>query len=732
MIIKQINLENYTTYFGSKSIKIGPRLNIIAGENNHGKTQLYNALHWLVTGENSNLPSRVSEKKVKESSKDDCFQVSVEVIGEQYDQVRSLTRSFTVEVLDDGNIQCGKPVLNATIEKPNGERHIEDGEIILNQMFDKKMVKYLFFKGEDALSETFKNDEALVNLTRNFSGANVFDDFSKKAEELLKKFESVTSKETKKNRSKKAQYEKIEEEINELKRTIDVLKKQHSGRDKELKQVSGLISQVENQIENAEALESSDKIISELKEKISRHQAMIDDAYTKKLFDEKWILYGFEPILDEFSEKITAANMHKREEEHNEIRKKAKARGIEEGKQQGIQELLGDLTPLDVNVPDEQTMEEMIDAQICKVCNREAKEGTDAYAFMKAKLEALRAKQKPKKQEELSLEIEPEPIFPNNFLASLIRLKDRQNDSKIWLRTIEQDISDDFDKNSARKNSLKEYRKDLEKAEENREGIVGSSATSANRLTDNLSNYREWRRDQVDLTKKIFSIEQEIEDKESLLRSKHEVKAGIEKETAISSMIKNQDLMKDITVIMEDTRFEKFRQFGKELEEKANYYYHRINKGGFTGNIAFEVSQNVSGTLNIELMLKQRDKKEIIISTQGKATETSVYLSCMFALSEMASNNDESYPLILDAPISSFGRTKSDQFLQVISQMDFQIILTSKDYTETSENIVRVVPEFKDLLKDMRKYEATATWVNLEQGFDKEQRETLNTKTITL
>ena len=192
---------------------------------------------------------------------------------------------------------------------------------------------------------------------------------------------------------------------------------------------------------------------------------------------------------------------------------------------------------------------------------------------------------------------------------------------------------------------------------------------------------------------------------------------------------------KDIATILYDTRQKKFEQFAEKLEEKANDYYKKINEGGFTANITFEVSKSFSGEMEIDLKLKQRDGKEIIISTQGKATETSVYLSCMFALSEMSSiAQNESFPLILDAPISSFGRTKSSQFLEVVSTLDFQILLTSKDFTEEDKDkeLVFVVPEFPALIERMRSSKATATWVNLERPFDDEQRDTLNTLTIEL
>jgi DNA sulfur modification protein DndD len=44
-----------------------------------------------------------------------------------------------------------------------------------------------------------------------------------------------------------------------------------------------------------------------------------------------------------------------------------------------------------------------------------------------------------------------------------------------------------------------------------------------------------------------------------------------------------------------------------------------------------------------------------------------MHISILFAISELASENrEESYPMIFDAPTSSFGETKSAEFLNLI------------------------------------------------------------------
>ena len=60
------------------------------------------------------------------------------------------------------------------------------------------------------------------------------------------------------------------------------------------------------------------------------------------------------------------------------------------GKQEAYEELTilsNGATALPWDLPDLQTMQEMIDEHICKVCGSPAPEGSDAYHFMVRKLE---------------------------------------------------------------------------------------------------------------------------------------------------------------------------------------------------------------------------------------------------------------------------------------------------------------------------------------------------------
>ena len=65
-------------------------------------------------------------------------------------------------------------------------------------------------------------------------------------------------------------------------------------------------------------------------------------------------------------------------------------------------------------------MEDMINDHICKVCGREAPEGSEAYKFMVHRLEEYRAHVEAKcKRDAMIKSIDEESLFKNDFITEL-------------------------------------------------------------------------------------------------------------------------------------------------------------------------------------------------------------------------------------------------------------------------------------------------------------------------
>jgi len=113
----------------------------------------------------------------------------------------------------------------------------------------------------------------------------------------------------------------------------------------------------------------------------------------------------------------------------------------------------------------------------------------------------------------------------------------------------------------------------------------------------------------------------------------------------------------------------------------------------------------------------------------NQSLETSMYIAILFAISELASEiKEENFPMIFDAPTSSFGENKTAQFLNLIFETKNQKILLIKDFLQTDKatKTLSIKKEFESVRRNK------AFWVKLERPFDANNLKTINTQVITL
>lgn len=113
-----------------------------------------------------------------------------------------------------------------------------------------------------------------------------------------------------------------------------------------------------------------------------------------------------------------------------------------------------------------------------------------------------------------------------------------------------------------------------------------------------------------------------------------------------------------------------------ELENVSNKYLAKLNVEDFKGSI--HISSDVSGALRIQLVDIDRTPID-----PNKALETTMYMSVLFAISELTEiKKDDEYPLLFDAPTSSFAPGKERDFFQIIDNLDKQIIVVTKSFLQ--------------------------------------------------
>lgn len=716
MIIKKIQIENYLCYYDSKAFELSDGLNIILGENGEGKTKFFEAVDWLFNGENRELDLLVSAKKLKETEIGDNFRVRVSMTVEQYGEKKIITKSFIAKKESENNCSTSSFMLEGIEENSSGERTQIDGQNLLDRIFPFQIRKYSMFKGEAELN-IFESEDALANLINLFSDAKHYDKYSKKGAFLREKAEKAVEDSAKLDRKNETRYKKLEIEITQLLREKEKYRVHLDSTDKEIRKIEGNIQDAEKHVRNADTLEVLNKRIKDLEYKISTISSSIHENYTTSLFDDNWILVNYESLHKEFTNKVSNHSKKRRELQSDYDRQQ----GIKEGEKKAKAELLNNAVPLPISVPSKHHMEEMLNDEICKVCNREAKKGTEAYEFMMKRLKSYLESQNVDESETEK----DQPLFQYDYTNRLENLSISHEDNLKNLRSIRTKIKDLFEFNDERKKDIEELNEQLEKEKTERERILGNSSLAAEKLIDVLKNYNSWQKDLKNRNQDQLEYESKIKDIESELSLKKEEKDKIDTSSANLFLIKTRNILRDIETIFHNTKEKKFDEFIEKLQNKSNNFFKTINIDAFTGTIVFnKLSRSNRTIVDVEL---QEDGRTFYKPNQSLLT--SMHISILFAISELASEiKEENYPMIFDAPTSSFGENKTAQFLNLIFETENQKILLIKDFLETdkSTKTLSIKKEFENVRRNK------AFWVKLERPFDSNNLKTINSQIITL
>ena len=209
------------------------------------------------------------------------------------------------------------------------------------------------------------------------------------------------------------------------------------------------------------------------------------------------------------------------------------------------------------------------------------------------------------------------------------------------------------------------------------------------------------------------------------LERKNTEKDKIDIESASNFLVKTRDILRDINTIFNETKTQKFNEFIQNLQDKSNEYFDRVNVDSFTGTIVFTKHLKQDRT-SINVGLEENGRKFYKPNT---SLLTSMHISILFAISELASEKkEEKFPLIFDAPTSSFGVNKTTEFLNLIYETGNQKILLLKDFlaTNNSSNTLEIKKEFEKVKRNK------AFWVRLQRPFNRKNLETINTEIISL
>ena len=670
MIIKNITIENFRSYYRENSIDVGNGLTLIIGANGDGKTTLYEALEWLFDTV-GNMPKvdikYISKKRVSELIETDFAYVRVSMTYVNDGNERTVQKSFKFSKSLGGDISTSN--YNHELYIQNGvEKDVKEGEQAI-KMFDRDFAssirKYCLFKGEHELN-IFNKEEAMSYLIETFSQIRDFDPYLKFMGEAKRMSELATDRAILADKKNTTAARGLRNNIIDEERKIGDYKRDLNQKLSEVVNFQTLLDDLEKNKEASKDLVDLNDRLENLKQSKEQLLRSINENYTFRLLDEMWILMGFEPIAQEYREfvgKLDKEQRHLQSLYDREIgAKKIVAlmqKELSEGK-----------VPLAINVPDENTMREMLNDEHCKVCNRPAPKGSAPYNFMKARLEQFLASQKKEDDEEVI------PLFKHSFIKELSDRYSVLHNNMGFLTRLDGFIDKAIRDNIKKHEEVDRYSSNIERDEERKKQILAQTdGLTEEQLISAYQNISEWWKGRVDAQRQSEILKTKIDKHQALLDHYQEEYSKISEESSAAMYGRSSQAIRRIFEAFIGAKRRNKRDFLNQLEDVANEYLVLLNKGDFRGSARIKEKQDNSA----EIILEDMDGTRIY--NPNTALKTTMYMSLLFAVAKLTTiKHENDYPLIFDAPTSSFTPAKESDFFGVIAGINKQTIIVTKSF----------------------------------------------------
>ena len=720
MKLNKIIIKNFRSYYGENCFELSDGLTLVIGDNGDGKTTFFEALEWLFdTSKDNKSESNISEMRKAEMGIGDSDEVSVTMTFDHRGE-KEICKKFIFEKDTNGSVRT-RDFSFVGYEIVGAERYKRDGKILLESCFDTVIRRYCLFKGERELN-VFDNNTALKTLVDTFSGIKQFDNLVELTTYFEQQSDNLVTKELKKDKKQEEVIKRLEYELSKVQ--SDIYDVRHDISIKE-KAVSDYETRLRVLEENQDACENLQDINARIEQKeIEQRRLMgyINLDYNAMLLDDMWILRAFPSILSEYQKKVSSLSREKRKLQKAEDERIA----IEKGKQEAIKEiqkLANDATPLPWNLPDKETMQEMIDDEICKVCGRPAEKGSDAYNFMVNKLneylDHIRKESEAAKQQEALVK----PLFENTYINELhTRSIQLSGDTEQELMGLATAIADRLSFVQSRKQDLERVNKDLTEAEDAKmQLLIQTPDLTQEMLIKNFKDFKGLSDSSKRASLDLQELNHELEVLEAQKQELKERQNQIVPSNGIVRVYQRVHItLERIMKAFEAAKNRNVEEFIQTLEEQANIYLKKLNADDFRGVI--KIKRTADGSARINLY----SSNDTLIANPGGAQKTTMYMSVLFAISKITTlKRDEDYPLIFDAPTSSFGEFKEDIFYNIIDNIDKQCVIFTKDLLRYDRDTEKRELDFDKI----NQLSCSVYRIQKAPGYDEEDLSTIRTIT---
>jgi DNA sulfur modification protein DndD len=658
MIINYISISNFQCFYGpfeSNTISFSDGINVIIGDNGHGKSKLWNTFYWALYDQIFDSDKRrfvttrqggeniISDRAKKECAIDDFIKAGIKLEVQDSRGIRyEIYRTLKAKKLDDRKWDMSEnSILLIREYKVTKWQQVNESDYqnILNRVLPGHLKPYMWFQGEqvDSLMD-FQDQTSLTQAIKLLSNINDYDELINITKQGSVKAEKAYNAELKRLSSSTKISEEIEVNENNLKESLksELQELEDNKRNKENAQIGfddlvNGIDAAKERIKNKGRLDACDSELASNKKQLDLKVG----ALNKKLFSSHWVLKDSQPSLDAFAEKYDQFL-----EDHHQ---KAALDRIAENQ-------------LPVDVPQPIFVNKMLDAGTCFICGHLAPEGSDEYKH----IEGL-----------LGRETQSDSTLKNDCASFYKKLYNSMIEQKNVIARIKESITSEFDEMANLQNAIANNKSELATINESFQGLVekdGSDGT-VREFQMHQSNIEKYT-DAININNRY--IEEFQEELADIQKKKTKLVVG-----STNKLLKTtEEIYKHLCELAVSTRSLVFTNLIKLLEESANEIFQ---------NMA-ERNQAVTGRLRLRVLDSKTCIPEIVDGDGYRLTGSNdsnivlVKLALMMAVLKSREKWSQNYCLVSDAPTAKMAFNYSGGFYEALGKNFRQSIVITYDF----------------------------------------------------
>lgn len=638
MLLKKMTLSNFRQFYGTQSVEFSTdsekNVTVILGGNGTGKTTLAQAFTWCLYGDTDFDDKIVLNKKVSQNigpNSESTVKVELALVhlGNEYTMIREQRHSTDAI----GNLKRpNNSVFKIAFKNDDGQQEFvkeNDTDTRMREILPKELSKYFFFDGERIgnMSKEIKKGKSqeFAEAVKSLLGLSAF---TSALEHLNGRSQNTVIKSYDREYDAKSD-SKISEKQDQIERY-----------DIELDKIEQRLSEIENEEFTAsEKKKEYETKIAENKDS-EKLAAQRSAALSKRKSLEQSKISNTSGILDVFNRNAVSW-----------MSKKMISDALEE---------LASADKIDTGIPDihERTIEYLINRKKC-LCGAEIKIGNPAYAELNKVLEF----------------IPPKSI--GTMIGQFVRECELKN----------RNAEETFDNICTKYAVLREFDNDYAELTDTIESI--------GRRLEGMLNVGELQKKYTYYDSELRKL---IREKDNLNMSKGSITTNKERcETEINELVLKDDSNRRIArfkayaTYIYRYLFSVYKDQETETREKLQLAVNEIFKEIYNGGFSLAIDEKY----NIQVMVDDFDgfAGDVETSTAQSISIIFAFIAGVIKLARENNSEDnpmlmtEAYPLVMDAPLSAFDKTRIKTVCEALPKVAEQVIIFIKDTDgEIAEN----------------------------------------------